>query len=29
VSGDIQSGGGPGAHAETDAHEVLDLNAVK
>lgn len=25
VSGDVQSGGGPGAHIETDVHEVLEL----
>jgi hypothetical protein len=25
VSGDIQSGGGPAAHIETEAHESLDL----
>lgn len=25
VSGDVQSGGGPGAHIETDVHEALEL----
>jgi N-acetylneuraminic acid mutarotase len=27
VSGNVQSGGGPGTHVETDANEVLDLDA--
>lgn len=27
VSGDIASGGGPGTHIDTDAHEVLDIEA--
>ncbi len=26
VSGDVQSGGAPGAHIETDVHEVLELD---
>jgi len=25
VSGDVQSGGGPAAHIETDAHEALEI----
>ncbi|HET9903701.1 MAG TPA: kelch repeat-containing protein [Xanthobacteraceae bacterium] len=29
VSGDVQSGGGPGAHVETDSVEMLDLTALK
>lgn len=29
VSGDVQSGGAPGAHVETDSHEALDLAALK
>lgn len=27
VSGNVQSGGGPGAHVETDVHEVFDVPA--
>ena len=29
VSGNVQSGGGPGAHVETDVTEVLDLTKLK
>jgi N-acetylneuraminic acid mutarotase len=29
VSGNMQSGGGPGAHVETDVHEVIDLSKLK
>jgi N-acetylneuraminic acid mutarotase len=29
VSGDVQSGGAPGAHVETDATELLDLTKLK
>jgi hypothetical protein len=25
VSGDVASGGGPGTHIDSDAHEVLDI----
>jgi N-acetylneuraminic acid mutarotase len=29
VSGNVQSGGGPGAHVETDVHEVFDVSPAK
>ncbi|MFN7086671.1 MAG: Kelch repeat-containing protein [Burkholderiales bacterium] len=29
VSGDVASGGAPGAHIESDVHEVLDLDSIK